>query len=48
VVEGERNKLGEAHKYVWSKRDEAASAEVEVDKVAEGEEGGEGNMDEVA
>jgi hypothetical protein len=48
VVESEHNELGEAQKYVRSKRDEAASTEVEVDKVAEGEEGGEGNMDEVA
>jgi hypothetical protein len=40
VVEGERDELGEAHKDVRSRRDEATAAE--VDKVAEGEEGREG------
>jgi hypothetical protein len=46
VVEGERDELGEAHKYMRSRRDEAAVAKVEVDKVAKGEEGG--DADEVA
>jgi hypothetical protein len=48
VGEGERDELGEAHKSVQSRRDEAAAAEVEVEKVAEVEAGGKGGVDEVA
>ena len=41
VVEGEREELGEARESARSGRDKAAAGEVEVDEIAEGEDGGE-------
>jgi hypothetical protein len=47
VVEGESDELGEAHESARSGRDVAVAGEVEVDKLAEGEEGGEGDADDI-